>query len=305
MLLGIVSLLEFRSRVIFGAASPFCRDVVASQMRSDCARALTPFSLSLLQLRFLQSATVCLVAGSMVAHILEPQFVGLPFSLDIFCPLGLAICTKDFLTRCLPKCQVTPMISNARHLIRSGWCLRSPDNAHRRILVYEATSTDPMRTVVSGPTTIHFGAWSLEGLWHGYPSALSAKLFLSSPRRLPSSTIAGRHFLSRLMKLLTRNGMIFTPGWPRRHRCAHVAACPSAYRTTQDGGCLIMRFPDLPSTASGNEDLWHRQTAVAWTLGDWRCEGSELDEKPVVSATYDTGVFYCFSSYSQILTHVC
>jgi hypothetical protein len=301
LLFIIASLLDIRSRVLLTATSSPYRALVSSHSKSVCATVLRSFSLSLLQLRFLQCATGCIVTGSFIAHVLEPSLVPLPLSLDIMFPVGMAECAKTFLMQCLPNCEVGSMIANHRRLIRGGWSLRLA-NSRRRILLYEVTSTDPMRTIVSGPTTVHFGAWSLEGLWHAYPTLLLSRLFMSSPRRLPAATVQNRIFLGRLLKLLTCKGLKFSPGWPAPHRCGISVWCPSTYRTTHDKGCLTIPFADVPAMAHGSEELWRRPTAVAWILGDWCCEGSENTGAPVVSATHDTGICFTVCSRSESLT---
>lgn len=290
----IVSFLPAKARVTVSGTCRHLQHVIRSSLLSDCARALAPFNLLVTYLRFMQAATGCIVGGTFVSNILFAGTIPAPPTLDIFCPRGLATELLRFLANCDPCALASPVAPGNRNLIRAGWCISSPKLVDRRIYVYEAVSLNPMRAIAQSPTTAHFAAWTLNGIWHGYPTATSAGIFLSSPKRLFLDTERNKMFASSLLRFLVAKGLKFSPSWMKPHLCARHPACPSTYRTSQDDGCLLIRFPSSFPVAGADDAQHHHKESVGWILGEWRCEVNLVEsvsgDLPVITATYDTGV---------------
>ncbi|KAJ7843471.1 hypothetical protein B0H13DRAFT_1909398 [Mycena leptocephala] len=240
-------------------------------------------------LRFMQAATGCIVGGTFVSTYYLRGTIPAPPTLDIFCPRGLATELLRFLANCDPCALASPVAPGNRKSHQSRGCISSPKLVDSAFMSMSAQQP---------PISRH---GTLNGIWHGYPTATSAGIFLSSPKRLFLDTERNKMFASSLLRFLVAKGLKFSPSWTKPHLCARHPACPSTYRTSQDDGCLLIRFPSSFPVAGADDAQHHHKESVGWILGEWRCEVNLVEsvsgDLPVITATYDTDLVWLFNIY--------
>ncbi|KAJ7135260.1 hypothetical protein C8R43DRAFT_956098 [Mycena crocata] len=189
-----------------------------------------------------------------------------PPSLDIYCARFEYHEVGDYL--CLATgYSIEPYTGDipAGSAIRTAMQLGRPNAP--RINVFEAHSDNPLDAILHLPTTADMGAWRLDSLWHPYPAATFEGLTISCRMRMPVKFTQSRTKAWDIIQTNLQSGFWLDAQWSRDHNCTNDPSCPLSWRDTDDRGCLKLRLPTLPYTASGNDHIWNYAPRTIWNLG--------------------------------------
>ncbi|KAJ7603548.1 hypothetical protein DFH06DRAFT_1151821 [Mycena polygramma] len=275
---AIVLHLPMHDRLAFGATSRTHRVVTSRALLTAGAQCLRPYNLTLTDLRFLQSCTKTCVSGIVLKrmfhfggdcrwpplHAKAPTPVT-PETLDFYCARYEGLQVTAFLSLAAGY-ERGPYIGNpvSDDAIRMAYTLTKPNAPS--IHVFESRSINPLDAILHLPTTADICAWMLDRMWHAYPRATFEGSAMTTPHRLPMHTKSQRQAAWDVIQTNLQNGYWIDPQWSRSHKCLSDPSCPSSWRNSCDRGCLTLKFPTLPSTASISEFLCETFEDVSWNL---------------------------------------
>ncbi|KAJ6510121.1 hypothetical protein C8R47DRAFT_1065331 [Mycena vitilis] len=270
----LLILLPMRDRIMFGSTCRLHRAVANRALLSVAAACLRPYSLTLVDLRFLQSCTRATISGVVLKRMLRVGSdcrrlgTGSRDALPVTAPALDVYCAK------FEGMQVAEFISMATGYTRGPYIAFLDTDAIRvahtltkagapNINVFESRTPNPLDAILRLPTTADMGAWLLDRIWHGYPRPTFEGSAMTTPTRLPVDTLNHRQRAWDVIQSSLQDGYWIDSQWSHPHACLTIADCPSTWRRTLDRGCLTMKFPTLPHTA-----IAHRAFEdVSWSLG--------------------------------------
>ncbi|KAJ7019405.1 hypothetical protein C8F04DRAFT_1197755 [Mycena alexandri] len=268
----IVSFLPMVARLWFGATNRFYRAVVRRALLTAAGRSLGPYNLSL-------SCTSAFVTGEVLkailfygeAGVLPPSSLHRPGTpciptLDVYCGLWEGSDVATFLSHAtgfsvsplLHDVDLTGAVQDAYVLLNAGVPV---------IRVLETYSDNPLDAVLHFPTSADIVAWMLDCFWVAYPRAIFRGKSLTTPERLPLYNLETRQRAWDVLHQPSNLGIHLDIQRSDDHVCGESYNCPLTWRTSEDGGCLVLRFSHLPYKAAETGYLWHTDQVVSWSLG--------------------------------------
>ncbi|KAJ7250523.1 hypothetical protein B0H12DRAFT_1072111 [Mycena haematopus] len=240
--------------------------VAAECLMSAAVAILAPFGLRFEEVRLMLAATGAVIAGSSVAALLNLDTTLRPTRLSFVVPRGSVDLVLEFLDYAadysLHSYAVRYHMSNA-HAV---WTLTNA--CGNQIQVFESKTQDPFSTIATSPFTCEYGAWTANGLFHAYPKLTADHRALTTPTRLPvRHTLDDQQMLwDSVHQYTDSNYVVDTLGYSTGHRCGGHPSCPATLRTTDDRGCIYMRFPawDLDTDFVDSN-------VISWSLGGTGC----------------------------------
>ncbi|KAJ7157060.1 hypothetical protein C8R43DRAFT_949289 [Mycena crocata] len=266
-----------RDKIAFSATCRAHRAVVERAIFATIIICLRPYSLSLIHLRFIQSCTAAIVAGSVIKHLLflhdvvkrpawiqeRPTAQG---SLDFYCRAQHSRHVSAFLAHATGYTvgNFTGILSNVAGVRRATTLTKdnSPD-----INVFTTMSDNPLDALLHSPTTADMGALLLDRIWHAYPHLTFSGSAITTPARLPVNNLVSRQRAWDTMQANYDLGIYIDSDFSEFHTCARSQSCPLTPRTNQDSGCLNISLKSLPLSALDTENIWKDRTTVGWMMG--------------------------------------
>ncbi|KAJ7040632.1 hypothetical protein C8F04DRAFT_1253950 [Mycena alexandri] len=278
-LLDMIALqLSMRDRAALEATCRLFRAVVRMALQTSAARSLGVYSLSFIDLRFLQSSMTALVTGAALRDLIftgeairwpswashDPTPV-VPPTLDFYCSRFEAVDAATFLSHATGRVvQPATDVFDPSGALQEVYALTKPGSPDIR--VFETFSDNPMDAILHLPSTSDMNVWTLDRVLVPYPRVMFAGVSLTSPDRLPLYGDLARRRAWDVVHSGMQNGFRFASQWVFQHTCSRNPSCPVTWRTTSDRGCLSLPFPTLPLTRACPEVVWKSHRVVSWTL---------------------------------------
>ncbi|KAJ7264032.1 hypothetical protein B0H12DRAFT_1230790 [Mycena haematopus] len=267
-----------------------CRTVAA--VAGECLRAaavaiLAPFGLRFEEVRLMLAATGTVITGSAVAALMNLEATFGQSCLTFVAPRGKLDPVMEFL-KFAGGYELQPHASTTRSNMFNAVSVWDFENAHgAKIQLVLSNSRDPFNTIATSPFTCEYGAWTETGLFHAYPHLTVNRRALTTPTRLPffSDTIEETQRVWDLLhQYVDHDYQVDALGYASMHSCGVHPSCPATFRTSDDRGCMHIRFPawDLVTYTA-------RSDVTCWSLGGTGCLLGVLkrraDQARVSSAT--------------------
>ncbi|KAJ7724233.1 hypothetical protein B0H16DRAFT_1736836 [Mycena metata] len=238
--------------------------VVSESLRTAAARILLQFGLRFPDIRLMLTATGSLICGSAVSAIFRTLPLSDAEDLNFATASGQGPRVVDFIILGSGY-KLTENKYNKMPGIARSWSLRKGTS---RINILESVSTNALDVVTFFHTTCVYGAWTGNGLWHGYPAETSAGITITTRSKFPlrSSASSHRSMWTVLHKYMDRGFTIMLNEYAAPHRCGTDLNCPATLRTSDDAGCSYTAFPDWHYTSDA---VPHHVTC--WSMGGTGC----------------------------------
>ncbi|KAJ7181803.1 hypothetical protein C8R43DRAFT_1117143 [Mycena crocata] len=244
------------------------QDLVARELQRLVAVALAPFRLPYWEIRLLQTVTGTVVLGSTITSLLRRSTPFAPGDLDFYTAFSVGWDVIRFLRRS-GKYKVARM--SADYKISAGigrvWTLKEVGGEHK-INVIESLTHNPYDAIMHFHSTCVFGAWDAAKIWVGYPELTEAGISITAPSLLNGKgDLKYYRRLWRILRKYVRRGFTFSlHEYEADHTCGVDWNCPATLRTTDDGGCLVLRLPVWNYT-----DEYVADAPTSWSLGGSGC----------------------------------
>ncbi|KAJ7026830.1 hypothetical protein C8F04DRAFT_1190220 [Mycena alexandri] len=289
----IVLLLGVTDNIRFGATCRVHKAVASRAFLALGANRIRPYNLSLIHLRFLQSCTNAMIAGTVLKRLLhtgedlrwpswrlhDPAPVS-PLTLDFYCPRYKGGEVRRFLALATGYEYDREPLDTATDVFTLRETFTLTHQLRPSINIYEANSDNPLDAILHLPVTADICAWTLDRIWLGYPNPTFEGIAITSPNRLRTGTLEDEQKTWGVLHTNLQNGFWIDSRWSGQHTCLVSPNCPTSWRTNDDAGCLSIMFPNLPFTADCTEYIWNFGD-TSWTLGAIALCYNAWSRKPV------------------------
>ncbi|KAJ7148132.1 hypothetical protein C8R43DRAFT_1129275 [Mycena crocata] len=208
------------------------------------------FGLRYTHVRFMQTATLSILAGSSVPYLMTS-----PFEMD----------NLDFF---VPE-RTFPWVARF-FLLTTQYNLYNRENK-KSIRLMVSTTQSALDCVSGSWFTPLYGAVTHVGLVHFCPDTTLAGLSLPNRNLLDLTDTPERKSALQHIHRYMRRGFSFHRDLPTPHHCGTRMSCPSTVRFTFDGGCFSVAFPTLAYAATAGSALYPIDDAVVWSLQGLPC----------------------------------
>ncbi|KAJ7020672.1 hypothetical protein C8F04DRAFT_1196421 [Mycena alexandri] len=249
----------------------------ARELQAGISRILLRFGLSHAEIRFMQSATMSVISGQCIPHLLD--YTSRPQHLDFYAPDVTYHSVLRFFTLST-GCEASPAIFNdlsvpEGHNDRAKFaaCSTSADF----IRVSRSITNSALDTVTYSPFSHLFGAVTHYGAWFAYPE--TSMKGVTMPNR-DCIDFEAPDTEDRIVSSLDHLKSHFRVHFhlDRLHRCGVSWECPMTPRSTADKGCLSIFFPALPVGSTLRPDTaYPNESAMHWSLGGRLCPYGAVD----------------------------
>ncbi|KAJ7136462.1 hypothetical protein C8R43DRAFT_1132356 [Mycena crocata] len=248
--------------------------IFGTEFQAALAALVTSFGLSYPQIRFMQTATLTVISGSTMSHLLDADIQ--PNNLDFYCPkpaypwVGrfFEIASRYRPARTVDHCDLFEGISECLQ-----W--RRPD-IHRLVNVFCSDSDSALECMTYFPFSHLMAAATHYGVWLAYPTSSTKKISMPNRDLVEVADPGNRQCLERLIKKYLSRNYSFAFHLASRHVCGTARECPVTVRTTIDDGCLQLFFPSHPFGAPvAPAHVYPADRAVSWSLNGASCPTGE------------------------------
>ncbi|KAJ7158205.1 hypothetical protein C8R43DRAFT_847573, partial [Mycena crocata] len=188
--------------------------------------------------------TGCIISGSAVTSLVNAGQVFEPGDIDFYVRLSGGYDVVRYITKSgkYSGVQVTTAYDFVAG-IGKVWALKLR-GTELKINVIESLTDNPFDAVCHFHSTCVFGAWTLDGVWHGYPSLNLRGISITTHTQFPLNDSLSTHQAAwRVLRKYTDRGFTFSLGqYDAQHECGVDRNCPATIRTTDDAGCLYIAF---------------------------------------------------------------
>ncbi|KAJ7033481.1 hypothetical protein C8F04DRAFT_1260992 [Mycena alexandri] len=258
--------------------------VVSESLRVSAAQILLRFRLRFAEVRLMLTATGSAICGSALPAILKTSPLFDPGDLDFAAAFGQGPRVVDFLILA-GAYKITKDSIEYKKMpgIARMWTLR---NGTSKVNVLESVSNNALDVITFFHLSCVYGAWTANGVWHGYIAETTAGIAMTTPSKFPlrSSVSRRRSMWTVLHKYMGRGFTIELNEHSVPHRCGMDLNCPATLRTSDDTGCSYTAFPD-----------WHyafdavAHPVICWSMGGSGCPQGIL-HRPGVEVSSATAV---------------
>ncbi|KAJ6451879.1 hypothetical protein C8R47DRAFT_1242432 [Mycena vitilis] len=234
---------------------------------------LREFGLCHSEIRFMQSALWVVISGSAITRLVLSA--GTPDNIDFHTPRDAYPWLVRFM-ELTTSYQFRPDAGPIRHfqgtLDRMVWVCRPTQRTLKFIC---SNSGNPMDCGPDFPFSHGIAMLTHFGLWIGHAKTATKGLTMPSRSRVPTNYPD----LSDMVDKYIRHGYTLIAERSGPHTCGVDYECPATIRTSIDGGCMNLFFPNLPYLAAPQQTVCHSQP-ISWHLEGSVCEDG-LQCRPV------------------------
>ncbi|KAJ7677868.1 hypothetical protein DFH06DRAFT_1121430 [Mycena polygramma] len=236
-----------------------------SQVSID--RLLRRFGLTHVAIRFMQSATLAIIAGAGVADFMT---VGSrPAYLDFFAPnTTYAWVVRFFEVSTGYDAWPEEIIHDHPHVLHRTALYRQYTGLFLNI--NQSCTDSAMDCVPYLPFSHHMVSLSHLGAWISYPDSVAAGVSLPNRASLRLNNPRTRDALYlTIQETVAKYRIAF--GLTRDHVCGVAFECPATSRNTGDAGCFELFFPSPPLGTQKAWSVYPVDSVMAWSLDGRRC----------------------------------
>ncbi|KAJ7136466.1 hypothetical protein C8R43DRAFT_955692 [Mycena crocata] len=270
--LVVMEQLKVPELVQLAQVSQFFRAVYPRRVQQLVDAVLLDFGLEPAEIRFMQAATLAIIAGPAMSGLLsgvEPVS-GLE-SMEFMCTHNALPWVTRFFHLATPFRFRGHYTTGFRRTGTVASFLFKHVSNQRTIQLYSTANPSALHGLPSTCFTHQFGAITYAGLLHIYPVSTFAGISL--PNR-PMVSLSNHHetqYVAGQVADLHRRGYTLSADLPGLHTCGSKHGCPSTPRTTMDRGCFVVAFSG-PLAVAAVADVYPVDSATAWNLGGCLCD---------------------------------
>ncbi|KAJ7042859.1 hypothetical protein C8F04DRAFT_1175955 [Mycena alexandri] len=273
----ILPSLTLKDRLSVSRTSRKFAALFSRELQAGIARILLRFGLSHAEICFMQSATMSVISGQCIPHLLD--YTSHPQHLDFYTPDVTYQSVLRFFTFSTGY-EMSPAIFNnlsvpEGHDDRAKFAASSTTTDFIR--VSRSITNSALDSVTYSPFSHLFGAVTHYGVWFAYPE--TSLKGITMPNRdcmdfdAPETEDRVVSYLDHLKSHFRVNFHL-----DRSHRCGVSWECPMTPRSTADKGCLSIFFPSLPFGLNLRPDTaYPNESAMHWSLGGRLCPYGAAD----------------------------
>ncbi|KAJ7112077.1 hypothetical protein C8R43DRAFT_961915 [Mycena crocata] len=232
---------------------------------------LLDFGLCPREVRFMQTATLSVLAGACIPFLLYGRGKRLVRNLEVHCPQNSLPWVTRFLDLTTSyKFAGVYREGNCRSGVDRSFLFVRPDG-EKTIRLLSSTTPSALHCLPHAPFTHQFGAVTHLGLIHLQPG--STFTGATMPNR-PVVNVVHPGESSRIMALVEKaymRGFDVVFEAPNSHTCGSATTCPCTPRLTSDRGCFTVLFPYIPFGAALGDAVYPTAYRTAWTLEGVPC----------------------------------
>ncbi|KAJ7919827.1 hypothetical protein B0H13DRAFT_1868242 [Mycena leptocephala] len=255
-------------RISLSRTSRKFRALFARELQAVVTRTLRKFQMVYYEIRFMQTATMTVLSGPLVSHLLEYRS---------------PVTHHEFYTPASAYPSVLRFFELATVFVgTAGRCNRGMDGTsaattffHPLMAQYfrvsQSRTDSALSCVLYAPLSHLFGAVTHYGLWLGYPDTGASGLTFPNRECSDLSTSHTRQFFTGCVHdCIDSYRVRFSLN--RSHVCGVFFECPMTPRTTVDAGCANLFFPATPlGSRSERTHTYPTGTAISWSLDGRQC----------------------------------
>ncbi|KAJ7136464.1 hypothetical protein C8R43DRAFT_1132358 [Mycena crocata] len=250
---------------------------------------LIDFGLRPLEVRFMQTATLSVLSGSCIDHLMHAPTDLVFNNLEILCPCNALPWVSRFLD-----------LSTSYKFVGHFSGAIGREGMDRKLLFADPARKKTIRLFSSEtPSALHplphvefshqFGVVTHAGILHCYPVTTFAGLTM--PNR-PMVYLSDR-MLTWVSKCKAR-GFRFTLELAGTHTCGSAYGCPSTPRVTLDKGCFVAPFPRQSFGPDVGCGVYPTEYATAWSLEAVPCRTGRQMQTPGTTVSLRVDPIYAF-----------
>ncbi|KAJ7914110.1 hypothetical protein B0H13DRAFT_2270904 [Mycena leptocephala] len=229
-------------RISLGRTSRKLRAICARELQAAVHRVLQKFNLSHTEIRFMQTATMTLISGPLIAHLTENSLS--PSHLDFYVPNGNFSAVMRFFHLATLYEGTSNTYTNGCVGEESISTLYRP-YAGKYLRVIQSRTDSAKDCTPYAPFSHLFGCISHCGVWLGYPRTMTTGIsFFNRDSIAVENPLMRYHLILNLADYVGRFRFCFF--WGGLHTCGVDFECPATPRSTDDRGCLNIFFPNAP-----------------------------------------------------------
>jgi hypothetical protein len=261
---------SMRDRISLARTSRKLRAICARELQASINRVLRKFNLSHAEIRFMQTATMTLISGPLITHLMDDNFI--PSHLDFYTPNGNFSAVMQFFHLATLYEETSTTHENGSVGGQSMATLSRPYSG-KYIHVIQSRTDSAMDCIPYSPFSHLFGSISHYGVWLGYPRTMTTGIsFFNRDSIDVEKPLMRYHLTLDLADYADRFRFCFS--WGQLHTCGVDLECPATSRSTDDQGCLNIFFPNAPMGASQLGDVssvYPTDSVMTWSLDGRRC----------------------------------
>ncbi|KAJ6495745.1 hypothetical protein C8R47DRAFT_1069594 [Mycena vitilis] len=252
-------------------------DVVAQALQDEAAKILSHFGLRFGHIRLMLTATGSVVAGPVVAALARVGTSFQPPDLTFVAIRGRGGVVLDFLHM---AGGYQPVRRAGEYISGLGKLWSAVNVVGTKINVIESLTNSPFDVIGQFHLSCVYGAWTANGLLHGYPQLTAAGHTIATPVKLPLTSHSHRASNWDVLHLYIDRGFaIDLNTYDADHVCGVDPNCPATLRTTDDSGCSFSFFPRWIY-----DDEVEEVPPTCWTLSGTGCVRGILDGRSCATA---------------------
>jgi hypothetical protein len=264
----IFACITMGDRLSLSRTSRKFRALFARELQAVVTRTLRKFQLVHYEVRFMQSATLTLLSGPLILHLLDYRVAAT--HLEFYAPSAAYRSVLRFFEL------ATVYIGTAGRYNRGADGTSGATTFYHPCValsfkIFQSRTDSAMDCIPYAPLSHHFGSVMHYGMWLGYPNTSTSGFTFPNRESFDFTIPHGRQFLTDAVRNCVDSYRVrFSLSSP--HVCGVCFECPMTSRTTVDAGCINIFFPATPMGSRPEyAHVYPTGTATSWSLDGRGC----------------------------------
>ncbi|KAJ7120669.1 hypothetical protein C8R43DRAFT_959694 [Mycena crocata] len=261
--------------------SPRYRPLLALELQMRLKSLLTQFGLLYDEIRFMQAATLTIVSGSTISHLLDTSIT--PSNIDFYSPKAAYPWVGRFF-QVATRYEARGTVEHAERFEGITQSLRlSMPSTPLELNLFCSASDNALECTIYFPFSHLIAGITHYGFWFAYPSSTTKLLCFPNKDLVDIASPYNRRVLEGVIKKYMARGYAFLFYREGAHKCGAEYECPATVRTSVDDGCLQLPFASPPLGGLENvTEVYPEVKGVSWSLAGCACpDGTQISPRDI------------------------
>ncbi|KAJ7754892.1 hypothetical protein B0H16DRAFT_1722595 [Mycena metata] len=261
--------LILRDRLALSLTSRKLRALCARELQACVKDVLAEFGLKHAEIRFMQTATHAVLCGQSIPNLIDYTFD--LTHLDFVAPDITYKSVVRFMELATGVEPVEPIFNNLYAPDGTNESVKFVDiDGEQFVRVARSLTSNALDSVTYSPFSHLIGAVTHYGLWLAYSKTSTVGVTMPNRDCLDFADASTDDRIVKNFEMLRTHFKIDFK-LQQFHQCGRTWECPMTPRTTVDGGCLSLFFPNLPmGQVIQPTNAYPAESTMSWSLGG-RC----------------------------------